>query len=400
MTLTNGPALAGQAATEAQAARIARIISDYAGQGNHRTGTAVDELSAVWLEQQISAHGVTPLRDSFPFQRLEVHRAQLLAGDLQLPGVPLYDCHYTDAAGISGHLGELGSAAEIGVAMASPFGAGPGHEAIEVARRANRHKAIVLVTDQRLPAGGVATLNAEAFTEPYGPPVLQVAHDQWPALQLALQAGTTARLIAHCEYVAAEAINVQAKIAGTDATLAPLVVMTPRSGWWQCASERGGGIAALLEIMAALQVHKPARDVLFTLNSGHELGHTGLDYFLDKQPELVRDAYLWLHLGANFAASQGAAVRLQYSDAALQSMFAGILGTLVAANETPIGTRPDGEARNIFDGGGRFVSILGGNQLFHHPADRWPEAVDLQTSQRWVAALVQLSLGVAGKSAG
>ena len=72
----------------------------------------------------------------------------------------------------------------------------------------------------------------------------------------------------------------------------------------------------------------------------------------------------------------------------------------MAANETPIGTRPYGEARNIFDGGGRFVSILGGNQLFHHPADRWPEAVDLQSTQRWVAALVQLSLGVAGKSAG
>jgi alanyl-tRNA synthetase len=42
---------------------------------------------------------------------------------------------------------------------------------------------------------------------------------------------------------AAEAFNVVATVAGQQTDLAPIVVITPRSGWWQCASERGGGLA-------------------------------------------------------------------------------------------------------------------------------------------------------------
>ena len=42
---------------------------------------------------------------------------------------------------------------------------------------------------------------------------------------------------------------------------------------------------------------------------------------------------------------------------------------------TPPGQRPLGEASNLFDGGGRFISLLGSNRLLHHPNDRWPHAV-------------------------
>ena len=38
-----------------------------------------------------------------------------------------------------------------------------------------------------------------------------------------------------------------ARVAGADAALAPIAVLTPRSGWWHCAGERGGGIAIWLE---------------------------------------------------------------------------------------------------------------------------------------------------------
>ncbi len=59
--------------------------------------------------------------------------------------------------------------------------------------------------------------------------------------------------------------------------------MTPRSGWWQCASERGGGIAVWVEILAAVAAAKPARTVNFVASTGHELGHYGLTHYLESR---------------------------------------------------------------------------------------------------------------------
>jgi hypothetical protein len=200
--------------------------------------------------------------------------------------------------------------------------------------------------------------------------------------------------------VKAIARNVEAIVKGSRAELAPVVVMTPRSGWWVNASERGGGIACFLEIMRAVKASRPKRDVIFTANTGHELGHTGLSLFLDNNPTLINDAFIWLHLGANFAAKFGAQVRLQYSDDdAVESLDPWLKQNgLTPSAITPIGQRPLGEARNVYDGQGRFVSILGGNGLFHHPADRWPEAVDLPVATKWVKAFTQLAVAEAGGS--
>jgi hypothetical protein len=57
---------------------------------------------------------------------------------------------------------------------------------------------------------------------------------------------------------------------------------------------------------------------------------------------------------------------------------------LTPAAVTPIGQRPLGGARNVYDGQCRYVSILRGNGLFHHPADRWPDAVDLEVTAKCV----------------
>ncbi len=63
--------------------------------------------------------------------------------------------------------------------------------------------------------------------------------------------------------------------------------------------------------------------------------------------------------------------------------------------ETPVGTRARGEARNIFDGKGRFISLLGGNGLFHHPEDRWPDAVDPEKLEKLARAFCALAVNLA-----
>jgi hypothetical protein len=387
-------------AERAIGAAIAEIISEYAEQGIHRTGTDVDNQSADWLMQRIEMLDVSATDTAFEFQRLQPITTRLLIGDSVILGEPLYDCHYTDGSGITGSIGELGSNADIGVIMALPFDAAPNVRLLYKARKAAQHKAIVVVTDSQLPEEGAALLNAEDFTAPFGPPVLQVANKHWIAIQAAIRVRLQVGLVLHCEYVKATARNVEAKIKGSRPELAPIVVMTPRSGWWVNASERGGGIACFLEIMRAVKSSRPIRDVIFTANTGHELGHTGLSLFLENNPALIKNAHIWMHLGANFAAKFSPQVRLQYSDdesvASLEPWLK--QNGLTPSAVTPIGQRPLGEARNVFDGQGRFVSILGGNGLFHHPADRWPAAVDLNVTTKWVTAFVQLAVAEAGIS--
>jgi len=378
--------------------RIAEIICEYASQGIHRTGTEVDHLSADWLKARITALGVEASETSFPFQRVQPVKTSISLPGLNISGVPLYDCRYTDEEGISGTLGEVGSNAEIGVAMALPFAASEVSQRIHSARMADQHKAIVIVTDERLPSNGVALLNAEHFTEPFGPPVLQIENKHWPEIKSAVESSATAQVIVQCDYVEATARNIGARIKGQNAELAPLVVMTPRSGWWSNASERGGGIACFLEMMRGIEESRPQRDVIFTANTGHELGHTGLDQYLHDNSGLIKDAFLWVHLGANFAARHGAEVRLQYSDdLAVASLAPWLKENSVSPGAQIMGgERPLGEARNIFDGGGRYISILGRNGLFHHPADVWPDAVDLEATTKWVNAFVQLGIKLAG----
>jgi len=388
------PSLRAFAQTESsRETRIADIIREYSAQGIHRTGTAVDTVSGAWLSDRMQDLGVASFMDPIELDRINVLLASFEVGGQTLEGVPLYDCAYTGVAGITGSIGELGSAADIGVIMLPPSTTSPAHSRLDTARREGMHKGLILVSDSSYPADGIATLNAEDFRAPVGPPTLQVANKYWQVLQEAIAQQQEGKLIAYCEHVPSKAYNVSARIAGSNPELTPMVIMTPRSGWWRCASERGGGIALLLEFMRDLVANPPQRDVIFTANSGHELSHLGLDQMLHENPSLARDAFIWIHLGANFAAT-GSQVRLQYSNQGVKDLTRRYLdsGNLVPGVETPLENRPLGEARNIFDAGGNFLSLLGNNSLFHHPADRWPDAVDVATTAKWADAFAKIIL--------
>ncbi len=373
--------------------RVAGYISEYASQGDHLTGSSVDIDSAGWMASIISGLGARPLINEYVFSRLVVDRAALQLGDTELSGVPLFDGGQTTQEGLRGSLGLLGSDADIGVVMLSSEANDKSLEQLGKARRDDTHRGIIAVTDARMPGDGVATLNAEDFISPYGCPVLQVANAHWRQLSEAAAGNSQVRLVVNSRRLESKLINVGARVPGADPAADPIVVMTPRSGWWRCASERGGGIAAYFEIMKAAVSGQFPRDMIFTANSGHELGHLGLDLFLEANRQLVRKARCWIHLGANFAAKGAdAGVLLQYSDEEFRSITRQVMNSLQlkADREMPLEKRPWGEARNIFDGGGRYISILGSNPLFHHPADTWPDAVDSTKVCNWVRLMVQL----------
>ena len=377
--------------------RIARTIREYSEQGIHRSGTDGDLENATWLSGQIRSLGLDQELDTFSFKRVRPLECSLAIDGKTVEAIPLYDCVYTDGDGISGGLGEIGSDADIGVVSAFPMASSPGGQRLDKARREDRHKAIVVLTDEGMPPG-ITITNAEDFKTPFGPPTVQASNADARWIRGAVASGAEARVVAHCDYVDAKGINVGTTIRGKNPNLAPLVVMTPRSGWWSCASERGGGMAAWLEMMRAISRAGADRDVIFTANTGHELGHIGLAHYLGSREALIKDAHMWIHLGANFAAAVSPGVGVQSSDEEARKLMLGVLSQrgLEPDGESEPGQRPLGEARNIYDGSGRYISVLGRNGLFHHPSDIWPDPVDLKKTTRWVAAFTEIGLRLSG----
>jgi hypothetical protein len=377
--------------------RVARIIGEYAEQGDHRTATAVDRASADWLSGQVRQAGLVPIQESFSIDRINPISGSLISSGRRIEGLPLFDGAFTDAAGIRGRLGPLGSEADIGFAEAPPNTAGFG--VVGTARRENRHRAIVLVTRGGRP--GLCPNNADAFLQPFGPPVLQVSSAERDWLSAEAQAGANVNLVAQVSRTPAEAANVISSVAGQDSTLRPLVIMTPRSGWYRNASERGGGIACWLEVMRALGTSKPRRRILFVASSGHELGHLGINDFVLRRPGLVPQTNGWMHFGANIGAAIGPGNRLQASDDAFDEMLSREMTSfgLKVDQRVPRGTVPGGEAEVVHRGGGRYVSIIGTNALFHNPEDRGPEAIAPAVIARFCGAFSALAARLAAEDA-
>jgi len=60
----------------------------------------------------------------------------------------------------------------------------------------------------------------------------------------------------------------------------------------------------------------------------------------------------------------------------------------------PRGAVPRGEAANVH-GGGRYISIIGNNDLFHNPRDRGPDAVATNVIERFAGAFALVATSLA-----
>lgn len=128
-----------------------------------------------------------------------------------------------------------------------------------------------------------------------------------------------------------------------------MAILTPKSGWFHCAAERGCGIAIWLEVAHALAAQPGrVRDVVFVATSGHELGFLGIEELLKRRPELAR-AHAWIHLGASVGAAFEPTLGLRASDTALLDLATGTLVRNEAPPLTtyPVGSPPSGENEKL-----------------------------------------------------
>ena len=386
--------MAQESGTATVERRIANLVLEYEAQGFHRTATPVDHASADWLSEQVRRAGLMPTQESFSLGRIDLVANVLIVGDRRIDGMPLFDGASTGAPGVRGRFGGLETDADVALAetAVNASAAGP----LGTARRASRHKAIVAVTRGRRP--GLCPSNADSFLQPFGPPVLQVSSEEGAWLGDQAKRGADVQLIAQVTRTAATAINVTTIIEGASPELPPVVIMTPRSGWYRCASERGGGIACWLEVMRELHTTRLTRSVLFVASSGHELGHLGINAFIDRRPDTVVNAAGWLHLGANVGAAIDPGNTIQASDDEFDATLSRAMAFLELGvdRRNPRGTIPGGEAEAVHRGGGRYVSIIGGNGLFHNPDDRGPHAVNAAVVAKFSRVFVAVARTMAG----
>jgi hypothetical protein len=377
---------------EAQA-RAAGWLSTWDSQGLHRTASVGAKASAAWLAREAAALGAHVTIEEFALDRLDPVECFVEFGVRQIAAVPVFDAPPTEEQGISGRLGPIGSDAEIGVAELSPRSVYTGE--FERIRRDSPHRALVVVCAGDRP--GMGLLNAEQFRNPYGPPAVHVASTDRPAVFEAIAQRRPARLVSTARRTRANAFNVVVIVAGTKRGRPPVVVMTPRSSWWQSTAERGGGIVCWFETLRALIAAPPACDVVFTANSGHELGHLGLDDFVARRPGWDRPAAdggaTWIHYGANLGA-KGGQLSVVSPDDDLRELAQTELALCGRPPDAlaPKSLVPSGETRDIHRAGGRYLTLVGTNPFFHLPQDRWPHAVDAEAVARIAAAAARISL--------
>ena len=179
--------------------------------------------------REVERLGTAPTVEEFALDRLDPIAAYLEIEGVRIVGVPVFDAPATDAGGIAGSLGPMGSAAAIGVAELSPHAVyAPEYERL---RRDSRHDALVVVCNGTQP--GMGLLNAERFRTPYGTPAIQVSSEARETIFAATARGGEAHLVAESRRTLSRARNVVVTIPGREPHRPPVVVMTPRSSWWE-----------------------------------------------------------------------------------------------------------------------------------------------------------------------
>ena len=110
----------------------------------------------------------------------------------------------------------------------------------------------------------------------------------------------------------------------------------------------------------------------------------------------MKRAYMWIFFGSDIGAP-GQPNLIHASDDELEQWAVRAMekeGLTVNAKERH-GSAARGEARAVQQGGGRFVTLVCGSDLYHNVDDRWPEALDVAILARYASAFANGALELA-----
>ena len=327
------------------------IVKTYSDMGYHRTGTKTDAAAIDLLAGLLRNAGAEVICPPFPYSHYDAAATITINGH-SIEAMALYYA-YTGTATISrpafaevnGHDAEDNIASTIFTAVTDA--------------RQHGHDGLILTTDS--PDDTLCGINRQSHDVLDFPVIMIGRKDsqrvrQNPA-QITISATTQDRT----------ARNIIARFRSAHSTDQALVLTTPVSGWFNCAGERGCGIAIALILAEKLSAHCPV-DLL--LASGHELGFAG-GYHLAETYDSTASAVV--HLGSSIANIGAEMISVC---TAPPTPFSQISTTLSSLDIHPVRPRdalnPDawvGESMCWAPKNRPMLSIAGISRHFHTPLD-------------------------------
>ncbi|WP_202386962.1 hypothetical protein [Qipengyuania algicida] len=285
-------------------------LRKYIGYGIKRAGGPGDMACGNWLAEELEGAGYTVERQTISVPFFSERQAELSADDTSCVVYPQPIVVGTGPAGVSGPLvrvdaqgrwhGSLDGAIALVDLPYARWSTLLAKAAREPIGKAFAGGAVAVVAITNGPTGKVIALNTDGRKPMFGGPFALIApEDASPFLGMAMNRAA-ARLVIDGKSGRRDAFNFVGRMdRGRDQWLA---VSTPRSGWFTCAGERGGGVAAWLDLARRAIRKFPAYNLAFICNTGHEYEYLGAAEAMKKIAPPPGKTRFWLHLGANVAA--------------------------------------------------------------------------------------------------
>lgn len=416
--LAAGAALPAGAAlargSEDPSARVAADLERYIGFGSKQAGGAGDRACGAWLTGELEGLGFKVEQQPVSVPYFITERSELLCGAAKAGVWPQPIVVPTGAEGVTGPLVRIDGAGRPAGSLAGaialldlPFArystamAKPVRAPIEAALAAGV-VAVVVITNG--PTGKVIALNADGRKPMFAAPVALLApSDAGPFLAAAIR-GDKATLVVTGEGGRRPADNFIGRLDRGRKTW--LAVSTPRSGWYGCAGERGGGIAAWLWLARWASKAVTGHNLAFICNSGHEYENLGAAEALKATAPRPADTHFWLHLGANVASQDWHDITGQVLPGIDTQRYLSVTpGLLPLAREIFAGhvgleapysseTISAGEQIEILAAGYRNVAAVFGIHRYHHVAGDDARCVSAANVARTAAGFQRLVAAV------
>ena len=255
------------------------IVKAYSDMGYHRTGTKIDEETINWLTDLLRFTGAEVTCPHFAYKHYDAEVTITINGNT-IEAMALYYA-FTGTTTIN----------------RPAFGEVNGHDdedkissdIISAIKGARLHGNDGLIITTHSPDDTLCGINRQSYDVFDFPVILIGRKDSQQVRQNPAQITISATIQDRT------ARNIVARFRSTKNNDQSLMLTTPVSGWFNCAGERGCGIAISLILAEKLSAHHSV-DLLFA--SGHELGFAG-GYHLAETYENTANAIV--HLGSSIA---------------------------------------------------------------------------------------------------
>ncbi|MFV1990444.1 MAG: hypothetical protein ACC652_06865 [Acidimicrobiales bacterium] len=329
-------------------------VQQYADFGWHHTGSPVDEVTRAWFGGLLVSCGADVSEISYSFDQYEVERCEVLVDDRIIDSLPLF---YEGVASLDG--GKIHTD-EADVLAGGVRGNESFENAIDRALAAHADVAVIATHG----ADGHLVVTDRPACLGSGLPVVLV-----PGREAETMEQSTVSVLLH----SGRGTGNSAVVVGTfnEGAGPPILIAVPLTGWFGCASERGGGVAIAIELATRLAQLGPVTVIATT---GTEIGDIGAQTYAQA---MLHPPKAVIHLGASLAAGVRRGDRLELSNTRYlltnlpEDRLTGMHVDAHRMGTTLISDPPDwtGEGRQWRQFGRPLLSFLGTSPLFHTPQD-------------------------------